>query len=319
MTQRRLLAIAGFAAVLSGCASSILKVDPVTIRAHQDFLASPALRGRGGGSADEAAAAAYVAARFKDYGLAPAPGWSSYLQVLPVPTTPATRQLGIPENAETRNVVGFLRGTDPGAGYLLISAHLDHLGVAEGAIHPGANDNASGLTAVLELARLLAKDGPHRRGILFVTYGTEEPGAVGSRYFAMHPPVPLTDIIANIGFEMIGARDPHLPSGIALTGFERSDLGPLLRSRGAPLYPDPRPEQRFFERSDNYQLALKGVVAHTVSGWLAGPEYHQASDTNANLDFAFMARTIQSLVGPIRWLANSDARPQWKPGGRPRV
>jgi hypothetical protein len=128
----------------------------------------------------------------------------------------------------------------------------------------------------------------------------------------------LTDIVANIGFEMIGARDPELPPGLALTGFERSDLGVMLHGRGAPLFPDPRPDQRYFERSDNYQLALKGVVAHTVSGWLAPPNYHQAGDTNDNIDFAFMAKAIQSLVGPIRWLANSDARPRWKPGGNPK-
>lgn len=318
MRQDLVLALAGSVAVLTGCTTSTLAVDPVTIRAHQAYLASEAMRGRGSASADEAAAAAYVAARFKDYGLTPATGFAAFLQTLPVPPTPATRGQGIADNAETRNVIGLLPGTDPTAGHLLISAHLDGLGVVDGKVHPGANDDASGMTAVLELARLLAKDGPHRRGILFVAYGTEEPGAVGSRYLANHPPVPLADIVANIGFEMIGARDPQLPSGMALTGFERSDLGALLRARGAPLFPDPRPDQRYFERSDNYQLALKGVVAHTVSGWLATPHYHQASDTNANIDFAFMARAIQSLVGPIRWLANSDVRPKWKPGGQPR-
>jgi hypothetical protein len=319
MKPRPARALAGLAFLLSGCVSTPIEVDPSIIRAHQLYLGSADLRGRVGASADEAVAAAYVAARFKDYGLTPAPNSTSFLQTLEVPPTPMTRQLGIADHAETRNVIGFLSGTDAGAGYLLISAHLDGLGAVDGKVHPGANDNASGMTAVLELARLLARSGPHKRGILFVIYGTEEPGAVGSRYFANHPPVPLDEIVANIGFEMIGARDPNLPSGLALTGFERSELGAMLRAHGAPLFPDPRPDQRYFERSDNYQLALKGVVAHTVSGWLAPPNYHQPSDSNAKLDFAFMARTIQSLVGPIRWLASSDARPQWKPGRQPNL
>ncbi len=318
MTQRSVLALAGFAAFLTGCTTATLSVDPAAIRGHQAFLASEALRGRGSASHDEAVAAAYVASRFEQYGLTTAPGYASYLQTLTVPPSPGTKRQGVPDNAETRNVIGFLRGTDPSAGYLLISAHLDGLGVIDGKVHLGANDDASGTTAVLELARLLATDGPHRRGILFVAYGAEEPGAIGSHYFAAHPPVPVGEIVANIEFEMIGAADPKLPSGLMMTGFERSDLGELLRSRGALLHPDPYPEQRFFERSDNYELALAGVVAHTVSGWPTTPVYHQVTDTNANIDFAFMARAIQSLVEPIRWLANSDAKPQWKPGGRPR-
>ena len=299
-------------------APSVLTVDPATIRAHQTFLASEALAGRGSATRDEAIAAAYVASRFEQYGLRPAPGMTSFLQTLAVPARARGRAKDLPENAVATNAIGFLPGTDPAAGYLLITAHLDHLGIVDGKVHLGANDDASGTTAVLELARLLAKQGPQNRGILFVAYGAEEIGAVGSHYFATHPPVPLDRIVANIEFEMIGSKDAKLSSGMMLTGFERSNLGELLRSKGALLSPDPYPEQRFFERSDNYELALEGVVAHTVSGWPTTPIYHTIDDTNANIDFAFMARAIQSLVEPIRWLANSDARPRWNPGGRPQ-
>lgn len=323
--MKRLLLLA---AALTACTPTVtqvapnigaasLTVDPATIRAHQSFLASEALAGRGSATRDEAIAAAYVASRFEQYGLRPAPGLRSFVQTLPVPDEVRARARGLPDDAQATNVIGFLPGTDPAAGYLLISAHLDHLGMVDGKAHLGANDDASGTTAVLELARLLARHGPQRRGILFVAYGAEEIGAVGSHHFATHPPVPLDRIIANIEFEMIGTGDPRLASGMMLTGFERSNLGNLLRSKGALLSPDPYPEQHFFERSDNYELALEGVVAHTVSGWPTTPVYHQVSDTNANIDFAFMARAIQSLVEPIRWLANSDTKPQWNPGGRP--
>ena len=305
------------AAALGACAPALAEVDPATIRAHQSFLASEALAGRGSATRDEAIAAAYVASRFEQYGLRTAPGMTSYLQTLTVPETRHTKKQGIPADARTTNVIGFLPGTDPAAGVLLISAHLDHVGVVDGKAYLGANDDASGTTAVLELARLLAASGPHRRGILFVAYGAEELGAVGSHYFAMHSPVPLDSIVANIEFEMVGAADPKLPGGMMMTGFERSDLGEILRSRGALVSPDPYPEQNFFERSDNYELALAGVVAHTISGWPVTPVYHQVTDTNEHIDFNFMARAIQSLVGPIRWLADSDVKPRWKPGGRP--
>jgi aminopeptidase YwaD len=202
---------------------------------------------------------------------------------------------------------------------VLVSAHLDHLGVRpDGVVMPGANDDASGTTAVMELAGALSDGRRHRRGILFVCYGSEEIGGFGSRYFGAHPPVPLSDIVANIEVEMIGAQDPKLPAGtMMMTGFERSNLGPALRDHGALVTQDPYPEQDFFRRSDNYSLALKGIVAHTISGWAVVPTYHTPQDTFESLDTAFMARAIQSLVGPLRWLATSDFKPDWAPGGRP--
>lgn len=224
------------------------------------------------------------------------------------------------ERAETTNAIGYLPGTDPAAGILLLSAHLDHLGVEDGTIMHGANDDASGTVAVLELARTLAAGKPMKRGILFGAFGAEELGLLGSKYFGTHLPVPVERIAANIEFEMIGAQDPKLPKGaLMMTGYERSDLGERLAAHGAHLAPDPYPDQNFFRRSDNYSLALRGVVAHTLSGWAVVPTYHQPTDTIAAIDFPFMTQAIAALVDPIRNLADSDAAPTWKPGGRPKA
>ncbi|WP_010545836.1 M28 family metallopeptidase [Sphingomonas elodea] len=229
-------------------------------------------------------------------------------------TVPITESTSV-----TTNAVGWLPGTDPKAGVLLLSAHLDHLGVlADGTVMHGANDDASGTTAVLELARTLAARGKSKRGILFVAYGAEEIGGFGSTWFGAHPPVPLDQIVANVEVEMIGAQDPKLPAGtMMMTGYERSTLGETLKAHGALVTADPYPEQNFFQRSDNYSLARKGVVAHTISGWAVVPTYHSKDDTVANIDIAFMTRAIQSLVEPLHALANSDAKPEWKPGGKP--
>jgi aminopeptidase YwaD len=155
--------------------------------------------------------------------------------------------------------------------------------------------------------------------VLFVCYGSEEIGELGSTYFGAHPPVPLKSLVANLEFEMIGARDPKMPDGVLLlTGWERSNLGPTLKEHGALLGPDPYPEQHFFERSDNYALALQGVVAHTAAGWGTVPTYHRPNDDMAHLDLPFMTAAIQSLVEPVRWLANSDFVPAWNPGGMPK-
>lgn len=223
---------------------------------------------------------------------------------------------------KTFNAIGYLPGTDPSAGTLLLSAHLDHLGIGRPVngdfIYNGANDDAAGTTAVLELAHALGSGPRLRRSVLFVCYGSEELGELGSTYFGKHPPVPLHDLVANLEFEMIGNQDPKMPVGVLLlTGWDRSNLGPTLKEHGALLGPDPYPEQHFFERSDNYALALQGVVAHTAGGWGTPPTYHQPDDDMAHLDIAFMTRAIQSLIEPVRWLADSDFHPQWNPGGAP--
>ena len=184
---------------------------------------------------------------------------------------------------------------------------------------PGANDDASGTVAVIELARAFAAKGPQKRGILFVAYGSEELGGLGSTWFGEHPPVPLTDLVANIEFEMIGAQDPKLPKGsLMMTGSERSNLFEMMKGQGALIAADPYPDQHFFERSDNYSLALKGIVAHTFSGWAVVPTYHQPTDTIENLDIRYMTNAIQSLIAPVGLLATGDFKPEWKAGGQPK-
>jgi peptidase M28-like protein len=223
---------------------------------------------------------------------------------------------------QTFNAIGYLPGTDPNAGTILLTAHLDHLGIGRpvngDSVYNGANDDAAGTTAVLELAHALAAGVPLRRSVLFVCYGSEELGGLGSTYFGHHPPVPLTDLVANLEFEMIGSQDPKMPKDtLLLTGWERSNLGPALKEHGALLGPDPYPDQHFFERSDNYSLALEGVVAHTAAGWGTVPTYHQPNDDLDHLDLDFMTHAIQSIVEPVRWLATSDFRPQWNANGQP--
>lgn len=223
------------------------------------------------------------------------------------------------EKTVTTNAIGFLPGTDPDAPLLLLTAHLDHLGIEpDGTVMHGANDDAAGTSAVLELARVLAAGRPMRRGILFVAYGSEEIGEFGSTWFAAHPPVPLARIAANLEFEMVGAQDPRLARGaLMMTGSERSTMFGVLKAHGALVAADPYPDQHFFERSDNYALALAGVVAHTLAGWSVPPSYHQPTDTIENLDFGYMTRAIGSLVAPIRSLANGKDAPRWMPNGRP--
>src|SRR4029434_6815397 len=126
---------------------------------------------------------------------------------------------------------------------------------------------------------------PPRRTIYFVCFGSEERGGLGSRYFVDHSPVPLEKIVADITFEMLGRPDAKVPANtLWLTGYERSTLGPELTRQGARLVADPHPEQNFFQRSDNYTLALRGVVAHTVSSFGLHTDYHRVTDDLSNID-----------------------------------
>jgi len=226
---------------------------------------------------------------------------------------------GAPLVRTTYNVIGARHGTTTDADHyvVLLSAHYDHLGVRDGVIFHGANDDASGTAAVMEFARILGRGRAHRRTVYFALFGCEEEGGLGARYFLAHTPVPTPDIAANLEFEMIGVDDPKRPGALMLTGWERSNLGPTLQAHGARIGPDIYPEQHFFRRSDNYQLALQGVVAQTVSAWPIPPTYHAASDDLAHVDLAFMDKVIGSLAEPIAWLLDSDFVPAWNPGQKP--
>jgi aminopeptidase YwaD len=252
------------------------------------------------------------------------PEAAAILKALPANTTLAFDGPSSSEQSFTWNAVGILRGTDPVLAQtaVLLSAHLDHLGIGPAVkgdnIYNGADDDASGTTAVLELARVLGSGPKPRRTVIFALFGSEETGGQGSTYFLRHPPVPLKQIAVNLEFEMLGRADPAVSADtVWLTGWERSNLGPMLAARGAKLIRDPHPEQNFFARSDNYVLAKKGVVAQTVSSYGLHSDYHQPSDDVAHINFDHMDAAIGSLLRPVRWLVNSSFTPQWNEGGKP--
>lgn len=302
------------------------------ILAHEEFLASDALRGRGSATHDELVAATYIASELRAYGIQPAGDEGGFIQTAPLRMIPygglqrsrkssaVTKEIA----GDTWNVVGILQGRDLSLKdeAILFSAHLDHLGIGPPVngddIYNGADDDASGVTAVLELARVLGAGRRPRRTVIFAFFGSEEIGGKGSTYFRAHPPVPLQNIVANLEFEMIGRPDPAVKADtLWLTGWDRSNLGPVLAEHGARLVLDPHPGQNFFARSDNYVLAKKGVVAQTVSSFGLHKDYHEPSDDLAHLDFHHMDIAIGSMLPAAEWLVNSNFKPQWKPGMQP--
>ena len=294
--------------------------EAAEVRGAMEFLASDAMQGRGSGSHDELVAAVYLASQLRQIGIEPAGDEGAYIQNV-------SGEFNFYREGKkqwnTRNVIGILKGSDSKLKdeVILLTAHLDHIGMRAGMagdnIFNGADDDASGCVAVLQLARALAGKHP-KRTVLFVFFGSEETGGQGDQYFLEHPPLPLKNIVANLEFEMIGRPDPAVkPDELWLTGFDRTNLGPELAKHGAKLVADPHPKQNFFQRSDNYALAMQGIVAQTVSSYGLHQDYHRPSDDVAHLDFTHMEQAIHSMIGPVEWLANSDFKPEWVEGKKP--
>lgn len=242
-------------------------------------------------------------------------------------------------NIVSRNVVGLLRGSDPKLTdeYLVISAHLDHLGVASSGddrIFNGALDNASGVATIIEIARAMQHMPQRpRRSLLFVALTAEEKGELGSDFFAHFPPVPKSQIVGDINIDMFQMIFPI--ADYVSRGHEHSTMGIAVeraaRELHATLSPDPEPEQVRFVRSDQYSFTKAGIPSMIIKAGfqsadptINGPEkmkewtakiYHTpADDTKQNIDYPSGVRFTQ-LNALVAWyVANADQRPKWNPG-----
>ena len=305
--------------ILNNGATAVIVEETPAIRAQWDNFASRKISlTTVSGNAPEKTTASNIIVISKDAARA-------LSTVIDGTTVDIRGQLSEPQIQHTYNAVGKLTGSNPrlASEIVLLSAHLDHLGVRENApgadkIYNGADDDASGCVAVLELARVLADGLRPKRTVYFTFFGSEEAGGFGAQYFVNNLPFPKDKLAANLEFEMIGRPDAKVkPDELWLTGYDRSNLGPELARRGAKLVNDPHPEQNFFQRSDNYTLARQGIVAHTVSSFGLHTDYHQPSDEIKTIDFSHMTRAVNSMVAPVRWLVNSNFKPQWNDGKKP--
>ena len=219
------------------------------------------------------------------------------------------------------NTVGILPGADPVLRneYVIFSAHMDHIGITPGladSINNGADDDASGTTAVMELAEAFSRpDARPKRSVIFLTVSGEEKGLWGSRYFSEHPAVPLTDVVADINIDMVGR---NWPDTIVAIGKEHSDLGATLNrvnaehpELGMTAIDDRWPEERFYFRSDHYNFARKGVpILFFFNG--VHPDYHRPSDSPDKINAEKEARIVRLIFYLGEEIASAPERPKWK-------
>ncbi|HYH57416.1 MAG TPA: M28 family peptidase, partial [Anseongella sp.] len=231
------------------------------------------------------------------------------------------------EPMEASNVLGYLEGRDPELKkeLIVLTAHHDHEGIVDGEIYNGADDDGSGVTAVLEMAEAFAKaakagKGP-RRSILFMTVTAEEKGLLGSRYYSENPVFPLENTITNLNIDMIGRVDSaHAdnPGYVYIIGSDKlsTELHAINEKANATYtrleldykYNDPADPNRFYYRSDHYNFAKHGIpIVFYFNG--VHEDYHKPTDDIDKIDFEALCKRAQ-LVFYTAWeLANRDKRP----------
>lgn len=256
-----------------------------------------------------------------------------------LPLRARMRVVSTHEAVESPNVVGLLRGSDPKLRdeYVVYSSHLDHLGISDpvdgDSINNGALDNASGIAAVIEIARALAATNPRpKRSILFVATTGEEKGLRGADYFANNPTVPAAQLVANINIDEIlmmrKTRD------LVALGAETSTLGDAVsrvaKQMKLELSPDPFPDEVFFVRSDQYPFVKQGIPAIYVgigykaiergvdaakeqAEWFARRYHSPRDDMSQPMDFS-VAVMLTDYNYRLGLDVANGARPQWKPG-----
>lgn len=231
------------------------------------------------------------------------------------------------------NVVGVLSGKSKASELVIFSAHLDHLGVLKpdplrydklkswiiqkierDSIANGADDNASGVTAVITLARLFKEQGKNERTLVFVAFTAEEIGGLGSEHFlkTINP----KNVVAMFNIEMIGKASKFGLNTAYVTGYERSDFGMILQRNisgsNFKFYPDPYPDMNLFYRSDNSKLAAVGIPAHTISTEQIDSDryYHSVNDEVNTLDIPNISATINAIALSSRTIISGSDTPK---------
>ncbi|MDX1364235.1 MAG: M20/M25/M40 family metallo-hydrolase [Arenibacter latericius] len=270
------------------------------------FLASDDLKGREAGTEGINEAAQYIEDLLKSYGVSPY--FSSYKDTL--------SNFELP----TYNIVGYLEGTDKNLKneFVVIGAHYDHIGVvppvAGDSIANGANDNASGTTAVLEFARYFGKARTNKRSIIFALFSAEEKGLLGAKHLADKLKNEQLDLYTMLNFEMIGLPMPDKDYLMYLTGYEKSNLAEISNryaKKNLVGFLPTAQEYNLFMRSDNYPFHTEiGIPSQTFStfDFTNFDHYHQVGDEVSLMDFKHMANVVNKTIPVLEGIVNAPIK-----------
>ena len=295
---------------------------------HQDSLAknlqilsSPAYEGRKTGEPGQKKAAQYLVNFYERIGLPVPPNADSYLQQVPASFMSKSRA----QLKDSENVWAFLEGSEKPEEVLIITSHYDHVGMSDGEVYPGADDNGSGTVALMEIARIfkhLADQGiKPKRSILFMHLTGEEYGLFGSRYYVENPIFPLDQAIADLNIDMVGRRSTEYKKAddyIYLVGSDKlsTDLHNLSEEANKEsvnltldyTFNDDNDPQRIYYRSDHYSFAKNGIPSLFYYNG-THEDYHKPTDTFDKIDLPLLKKRTQLIFTTAWKLANAAERP----------
>jgi hypothetical protein len=285
-------------------------------------VASDEMEGRETGSKGQKKAGVYMIEQYKKNGVSFPKGATDYYQHIPAAFLNAKRNENLPDS---ENIWAYIEGSEKPDEVLVISAHYDHVGIKNGDIYNGADDDGSGTVAVMEIAKAFAKakkdgHGP-KRSILFLHVTGEEHGLHGSRYYSENPLFPIANTITDINIDMIGRRDvEHAKTNnyVYVIGADRlsTDLHNAVVAQNDKYvkldldfkFNDPKDPNHFYERSDHYNFAKHGIPAVFFFNGVH-EDYHGKGDEPQKIEYDALTKRAQ-LAFVVAWdLANRENRP----------
>jgi hypothetical protein len=286
------------------------------------IVASDEMEGRDTGSKGQKEAGKYLIGQYKKNGISFPKGAENYYQPVPAAYLNAKHNENLPDS---ENIWAYIEGSEKPNEVLIISAHYDHVGVKNGDVYNGADDDGSGTVAILQIAEAFQKakkegHGP-KRSILFLHCTGEEHGLHGSRYYSEHPLFPVANTITDINIDMIGRRDvehANTNNYVYVIGADRlsTDLHNITVAQNDKYthldldfkFNDPKDPNHFYERSDHYNFAKYGIPAVFLFNGVHA-DYHQKTDEPNKIEYDALAKRTQ-LAFVIAWeLVNRPERP----------
>lgn len=323
------LPIIGFAA-LQSCATNLSysgstfqnsykSITANELKTHLYIVASDEMQGRDTGSEGQKKAGKYLIEQYRKMGISHPKTMSSFYQIVPKEALKSRRG----DLPESENILAFIEGTEKPNEIIVISAHYDHVGMKDGVVYNGADDDGSGTVALLEMAeafQVAKKSGKSpKRSILFLHVTGEEHGLLGSKYYSENPIFPLENTVVNLNIDMIGRCDAENcgKNYVYVIGSEMlsSELKKINENANAATtklelnykYDDPKDPQRLYYRSDHYNFAKHNIpVAFYFDG--IHEDYHKPTDDADKIDYNALQKRTQLVFATAWELANRKDR-----------
>ncbi len=291
------------------------------LKKHLYIIAADSMQGRETGSAGQKKAGRYLIGEYQKNQVSFPKGASDFYQAVPAAFLNKKRNNNLPDS---ENIWAFIEGTEKPEEVIVISAHYDHVGIENGEIYNGADDDGSGTSALLEIAQAfqMAKKEGHgpKRSILFLHVTGEEHGLLGSRFYSENPLFPLENTVANVNIDMIGRRDeihPNTNNYVYVIGANRlsSELdfvSSIMNQKYVGLdldyrFNDPKDPNHFYERSDHYNFAKHGVPSIFFFNGVHA-DYHKKTDEPDKIEYDALAKRAQLAFVTAWELANRKDR-----------